>query len=53
MAENVFERLESLLSGRNPETVFDFLEKQFREDKKYPHLFETLLMQNGKWLPLI
>jgi hypothetical protein len=55
MAENVFERLESLLSGRNPETVFDFLEKQFREDKKYPHLFETLLMRKRRemGLPLI
>lgn len=55
MAENVFERLESLLSNRNPESIFDFLEKQFRTDKKYPHLFETLLMRKRRemGLPLI
>ena len=55
MAENVFERLESLLSSRNPESVFEFLEEQFREDKKYPHLFETLLMRKRRemGLPLI
>jgi hypothetical protein len=55
MAENVFERLESLLSNRNPESIFDFLEKQFRADKKYPHLFETLLMRKRRemGLPLI
>ena len=55
MAENVFERLESLLSSRNPESVFEFLEEQFREEKKYPHLFETLLMRKRRemGLPLI
>ena len=55
MAENVFERLESLLSKRDPESVFDFLEGQFREEKRYPHLFETLLMRKRceMGLPLI
>ncbi|MFN8008039.1 MAG: hypothetical protein U0V70_13655 [Terriglobia bacterium] len=55
MSEAVFQQLENLLARREPSLAFDFLENQFREAKKYPHLFETYLMRKRfeLGLPLI
>ena len=45
MSDDVFQKLEDLLATVDPHSVFDFLERQFRFDKKYPHVFETMLMR--------
>lgn len=55
MSEHTFEALDRLLADGGPSAAFDHLAQTFREQKQYPLLFETRLMQKRLelGLPLI
>jgi len=55
MADDPFDNLESTLRSGGPEAGFDLLIGKFREEKKYPLVFEARLMKSrhALGLPLI
>ena len=55
MSEEAFEMIEQCLETAGSEAGLDFLVKKFREEKKYPQLFEARLMKKRHelGLPLI
>ena len=55
MADEVFDALEQALRSGGPEAGFDLLVQKFREEKKYPLLFEARLMKSrhALGLPLV
>ncbi len=55
MSDDAFELVEEALRCGGPESTFDFLARKFREEKKYPQLFEARLMKKRHelGLPLI
>ena len=55
MADEVFDALEQALRSGGPDAGFDLLVQKFREEKKYPLLFEARLMKSrhALGLPLV
>lgn len=55
MSDNAFEALDQILRSGGAEAGFGFLVNKFREEKKYPQLFEARLMRKRQdlGLPLI
>ena len=55
MPEDAFDRVEEVLRAGGLDAGFELLFRQFREEKKYPLLFEARLMKirHGLGLPLI
>jgi hypothetical protein len=50
MSDDPFDNLESTLRSGGPEAGFDLLIEKFREEKKYPLVFEARLMKAGtRW----
>jgi len=45
MSEDSFETLQSTLDAKGPPAAFDKLAEIFRREKKYPQLFEALIMK--------
>jgi hypothetical protein len=52
MADDLFDALDQALRSSGPEAGFDLLIERFREEKKYPLVFETLLMKSRHTLGL-
>src|SRR5438876_12049919 len=52
MADDPFDNLESTLRSGGPEAGLDLLIGKFREEKKYPLVFEARLMKSGHALGL-
>ena len=46
MPEDLFDTLETLLRSREPQAGFELLINRFREEKKYPLVFEARLLQS-------
>src|SRR5438552_3328487 len=55
MSDEAFHVLEQALESGGPESGFDLLIERFREEKKYPLLFEARIMKSrhGLGLPLV
>jgi hypothetical protein len=52
MPEDLFDELDAALRSRGPEAGFELLIGKFRDQKKYPLLFETRVMQSRHALGL-
>ncbi len=55
MNENMFDNLQRLAQSTGADAVFELLARRFRDEKRYPHLFEARLMHKRRelGLPLI